>query len=86
MKNHTRLIVCSTVIVGFAFLSFTTSTAQQTAKACEEQWKANKASIQASGKKKIEFISECRARQLNHKRDYRAGLKNLNRAVSGVSA
>jgi hypothetical protein len=30
-------------------------------KACEEEWKANKATIQASGKKKKDFIAECRA-------------------------
>ena len=43
----------------------TTSTApaagKKTAKACEADWKANKASIQASGKKKTDFMTECRA-------------------------
>ena len=33
----------------------------KTVKACEEEWKANKAAIQASGKKKTEFIAACRA-------------------------
>jgi uncharacterized membrane protein len=33
----------------------------KTVKACEEEWKANKATIQASGKKKTEFIAACRA-------------------------
>jgi hypothetical protein len=33
----------------------------KTVKACEEEWKANKAAIQASGKKKVEFVAECRA-------------------------
>lgn len=37
------------------------STGGQTAKACEEQWKANKPAIQASGKHKKDFIAECRA-------------------------
>lgn len=33
----------------------------KTVKACEEEWKANKAAIQASGKKKTEFMAACRA-------------------------
>jgi hypothetical protein len=33
----------------------------KTVKACEEEWKANKATIQASGKKKKDFVTECRA-------------------------
>ncbi len=33
----------------------------KTAKACEEEWKANKATIKSSGKKKKDFIAECRA-------------------------
>ena len=33
----------------------------KTVKACEQEWKANKAAIQASGKKKKDFIVECRA-------------------------
>ena len=34
---------------------------KKTAKACEADWKANKAAIQASGKKKTDFMTECRA-------------------------
>jgi hypothetical protein len=59
MKTHARLIISSAVIAGFAFLSCAPARAE-TAKACEEQWKANKASIQASGKHKKDFIAECR--------------------------
>ena len=33
---------------------------QKTAKECNEEWTANKAAIQASGKKKKDFIAECR--------------------------
>jgi hypothetical protein len=35
--------------------------AQKTAKACEAEWRANKAAIQGSGKPKKNFIAECRA-------------------------
>ena len=34
---------------------------KKTVKACEADWKANKAAIQASGKKKTDFMTECRA-------------------------
>jgi outer membrane biosynthesis protein TonB len=33
----------------------------KTVRACEAEWKANKAAIQASGKKKTEFMAACRA-------------------------
>jgi hypothetical protein len=41
--------------------STATAAGNKTAKACEADWKANKASIQASGKKKTDFMTECRA-------------------------
>lgn len=37
------------------------ATGKKTVKACEEDWKANKAAIQASGKRKTDFMTECRA-------------------------
>ena len=33
----------------------------KTVRACEQEWKANKATIEASGKKRKDFITECRA-------------------------
>jgi hypothetical protein len=48
------------LIAGFVSLSLVPALAQQTAKACEERWKSEKTSIQASGKKKKDFIAECR--------------------------
>ena len=41
--------------------SATPSAGKKTVKACEADWKANKAAIQASGKKKTDFMTECRA-------------------------
>ena len=40
--------------------SATPTAGRKTVKACDEEWKANKAAIQASGKKKTDFITECR--------------------------
>jgi hypothetical protein len=60
MKSPARLTVGAALIAGFISLSFVPALAQQTAKACEEQWKSNKSSIQANGKKKKDFIAKCR--------------------------
>ncbi len=38
-----------------------TANSTTTAKSCNEKWKADKTSIQASGKTKKEFIAECRS-------------------------
>jgi hypothetical protein len=38
-------------------------TQQKTARQCSEEWKANKASIQASGKTRRQFVAACRAGQ-----------------------
>ncbi len=51
--------------LSFAIVSSLTlipvSSFAKTLKACAEEWKANKTTIQASGKKKTAFIIECRA-------------------------
>jgi hypothetical protein len=60
MKSSVRLTVGALLIAGFVSLSFVPAFAQQPAKACEEQWKSNKTSIQTSGKKKKNFMAECR--------------------------
>ncbi len=54
------------LIFGFAAviassLVISSPSSAKTVKACDEEWKANKATIQASGKKKKDFITECRA-------------------------
>jgi len=53
------------LIFGFsAFIAsslLSSPSSAKTVKACDEEWKANKATIQASGKKKKDFITECRA-------------------------
>ena len=60
MKKFSGLAVGAALIAGLVSFSFAPALAQQTAKACEEQWKSGKASIQAAGKKKRDFIAECR--------------------------
>jgi hypothetical protein len=53
------VLICCAAMLGLA-VTINPSMAQKTAKACEEEWKANKADIQAKGTKKEDFISECR--------------------------
>ena len=60
MKRQASFVMCSAVIVSVLAFSVTPSMAQKTAKACEDEWKAGKTEIQKSGKKKKDFIAECR--------------------------
>jgi hypothetical protein len=58
---------CAAVLVGIAACGIPASAQQapasaqqKTAKQCNQEWKANKAAIQASGKTKRAFVAECR--------------------------
>jgi hypothetical protein len=59
MKQALLIYGFAAVIASSLFISSPSSA--KTVKACEDEWKANKATIQASGKKKKDFITECRA-------------------------
>jgi len=59
MKQASLIFGFSAVIATSLLISSPSSA--KTVKACEDEWKANKASIQASGKKKKDFVVECRA-------------------------
>jgi hypothetical protein len=48
-------------LAGALILSSPAWSQQKTAKQCDEEWTANKTAIQQSGKKKKDFIAECRA-------------------------
>jgi hypothetical protein len=61
MRSQSVLRICLLTAVSVAIFSSNAHAQQKTAKACDEEWKANKTTIQASGKKKKEFIAECRA-------------------------
>src|SRR5262245_64220683 len=51
--------VCA-ALVGLLALSQSAIAEQKTARQCNDDWSANKASIQASGKTKRVFMAECR--------------------------
>jgi hypothetical protein len=47
-------------LVGLLALPASAAAQQKTAKQCNDEWTANKAAIQASGKTKKDFVAECR--------------------------
>ncbi|MBI4723476.1 MAG: hypothetical protein HY765_00110 [Rhodomicrobium sp.] len=55
------LIPCLAAMASIVVISSASYAQQKTAKACEEEWKANKAAIQGSGKTKKAFMIECRS-------------------------
>jgi len=58
MGERLAVLICAVAMLGLA--SVPAAAQQKTAKQCNDEWTANKASIQASGKTKKAFIAECR--------------------------
>jgi hypothetical protein len=61
LRMRTNLAFGLAATISAALIAISPGSYAKTVKACEEEWKANKATIQASGKKKKDFIAECRA-------------------------
>jgi hypothetical protein len=57
---RTFALVCS-IVVGASFLSFPALAQQKTAKACQQEWRANKAANQAKGITEKSYVAQCRA-------------------------
>ncbi len=55
------LLICGFSAVLAASLLISSPSSAKTVKACEDEWTSNKSTIQASGKKKTDFMTECRA-------------------------
>ncbi len=60
MRRPHFFLQCVAALVSVSMLTGVAQAQQKTAKACEAEWRASKTAIQASGKKKKDFISECR--------------------------
>lgn len=60
MKKQLSILVC-TLVVGFGALSTFTEAQAKTAKACTEEWRADKAGFQAKGITERAYVVECRA-------------------------
>jgi hypothetical protein len=63
MIRNYRTALWSAALIGLLAMPVGALAQQKTVKQCNEEWTANKASIQASGKKKSDFVAECRAGQ-----------------------
>jgi hypothetical protein len=59
-KMHKTVLVCSVVIAAFA-LSSPALAAQKTVKACQGEWRANKAANQAAKITEKAYVEKCRA-------------------------
>jgi len=55
------LLLQSAALASALMLPLALSADAKTIRACEAEWRANKETIQASGKKRTDFITECRA-------------------------
>jgi hypothetical protein len=55
------LLICGFSAILASSLLISSPSSAKTVRACEDEWKANKSTIQASGKKKTDFMTECRA-------------------------
>ena len=60
MNRRSSAIVCFTMILSVIAFSATPSMAQKTAKACEDEWKANKAANQAAKITEKSYVEKCR--------------------------
>ena len=62
MKSHSRFIMCAAAILSIAALSAAPALAQKkTAKACQEEWQANKAANQANKITEKAYVAKCQA-------------------------
>jgi hypothetical protein len=59
MKRQIALVVCS-LVMGLMTLSSHAVAQQKTAKACQEEWRANKAANQANGVTEKAYVNDCR--------------------------
>ena len=60
MRRRLIGVAWCAVVVGLLAAPVSVWAQQKTVKQCNEEWTANKAAIQASGKRKKDFIAECR--------------------------
>jgi hypothetical protein len=60
MKKALSILAC-TLVVGFGALSTHTGAQAKTAKACAEEWRADKAGFQAKGITEKAYVADCRA-------------------------
>ena len=60
MKRQWSTLMWSAAMAAVLVFSVPALAQQKTAKQCDQEWTANKTQLQASGKKKKDFMAECR--------------------------
>lgn len=61
MRKHRYFIPCLVAAASVVLLSASSQAQQKSVRACEAEWKANKEALQSAGKKRKDFIADCRA-------------------------
>jgi hypothetical protein len=61
MKKRSALLTCFAVSIFGVALSAAPSLAQKTVRACQEEWRANKAANQAANITEKDYVAKCRA-------------------------
>jgi hypothetical protein len=61
MRKGLFFVRCIAAAATVTLLSAGSHAQQKSARACEAEWKANKATLQGTGKKRKDFIAECRS-------------------------
>ncbi len=59
MRRQIGVVMCSAVL-GLMMLSSHAGAQQKTVKACQEEWRANKAANQANGVTEKAYVAQCR--------------------------
>jgi hypothetical protein len=59
MRRQIAVVICS-AILGLTMLSSDAIAQQKTAKACRDEWRANKAANQANGVSEKAYVDQCR--------------------------
>ena len=55
------LALAGSVLIGLSTLSFPGLAQQKTVRACQQEWRANKAALQANGITEKAYVADCRA-------------------------
>jgi hypothetical protein len=59
MRTKVFTIMCCAAVVGLTALSAPVTAQHKTAKACRDEWRANKTAMLASGKTEKAYVAEC---------------------------
>jgi hypothetical protein len=61
MMTKSLAALAGSVLIGLSSLSFPVLAQQKTVRACQQEWRANKAALQANGITEKAYVANCRA-------------------------